>query len=289
MLMKISLLLRKTLLLRLITLLALVSLGTPARAQQDPVEQKIEQILSQMTLNEKLDYVTGYGVDFTFQRLKGVFNIRPVERLGLPLIYGSDGGIGLVGQGFPPGTRFPAGPLLVSTWNPDLAYEAGVAHGREASARGIHRVLVPGMNFYRTAFGGRSFEYLTGEDPFLAATTVPTVVKGIQSNRVMVTTKHFALNDQEVNRTFINNVADERTLRKIYLPPFEAAVKLGNTAAVMSAFNAINGDFAPESKFLITEVARLGLPGIRRIGLPGHSRWGKGRPGRYGYRHAGLR
>jgi beta-glucosidase len=93
---------------------------------------------------------------------------------------------------------------------------------------------------------------------------VPAVVKGIQSNRVMVTTKHFALNDQEVNRTFINNVADERTLREIYLPPFEAAVKLGNTAAVMSAFNAINGDFASKSKFLITEILRRdwGFPGF---------------------------
>ena len=120
------------------------------------------------------------------------------------------------------------------------------------------------MNFYRTAFGGRSFEYLTGEDPFLGAVLVPPVVRGIQSNRVMATTKHFALNDEEVNRTFINIVADERTIREIYLPPFEAAVKLGNTAAIMSAFNAVNGDFASESKFLITQVLRedWGFPGF---------------------------
>jgi beta-glucosidase len=254
----------KTLLVRLIAFAVLVGLGTHAQAQQDPVEQRIEQILSQMDLNEKLDYVTGYGVDFTFQNLKGVFNIRPTPDLGLPLIYGADGGIGFVGQGFPPGTRFPAGPLLVSTWSPDLAHETGLALGQEGKARGIHRMLAPGMNFYRTAFGGRSFEYLTGEDPFLGAVLVPPVVRGIQSHRVMATTKHFALNDQEVNRTFIDIVADERTLREIYLPPFEAAVRLGNTAAVMSAFNAVNGDFASESKFLITEVLRQdwGFPGF---------------------------
>ena len=167
----------------------------------------------------------------------------------------------LLGQGFPPGTRFPAGPLLASTWSPDLAHETGLALGQEGKARGIHRMLAPGMNFYRTPFNGRSFEYLTGEDPFLGAVLVPPVVKGIQSHRVMATTKHYALNDEEVNRTFIDVVADERTLREIYLPPFEAAVKLGDTAAVMSAFNAVNSDeedggFASESRFLITEVLR---------------------------------
>jgi beta-glucosidase len=131
-------------------------------------------------------------------------------------------------------------------------------------------MLAPGMNFYRTAFGGRSFEYLTGEDPFLGAALVPPVVSGIQSHRIMATTKHYALNDQEVNRTFINVVADERTLREIYLPPFEAAVKLANTAVIMSAFNAVNaqdeenGGFASESKFLITQVLRQdwGFPGF---------------------------
>ena len=115
--MKISFFPWKTLLVGLIAFAVLVGLDTHAQAQQDPVEQRIEQILSQMDLEEKLAYVTGYGVDFTYQNLKGVFNIRPMADLGLPLIYGVDGGIGLVGQGFPPGTRFPAGPLLVSTWN----------------------------------------------------------------------------------------------------------------------------------------------------------------------------
>ena len=251
----------KALSVRNIAFAVLVAFSLHAHAQQNSVEEKVEEILSKMDLEEKLDYITGYGVDFTFQNLKGVFNIRPMPDLGLPLIYGADGGIGFVGQGFPPGTRFPAGPLLASTWSPDLAHETGLALGQEGKARGIHRMLAPGMNFYRTAFGGRSFEYLTGEDPFLGAVLVPPVVRGIQSHRVMATTKHYALNDEEVNRTFIDIVADERTLREIYLPPFEAAVKLGDTAAVMSAFNAVNSDeedggFASESRFLITEVLR---------------------------------
>lgn len=176
----------------------LVGLATHAQAQQNSDEQRVEQILSQMTLDEKLDYITGYGVDFTYINLQGVFNIRPIPRLGLPLIHGVDGSLGFTGQGFPPGTRFPAGQLLASTWNPDRAYEVGVAQGREGSARGIHRILAPGMNFYRTAFNGRSFEYYTGEDPFLGASLVPPLIEGIQSQRVMATTKHFAANDEEV-------------------------------------------------------------------------------------------
>ena len=255
--------------LRSIALAVLIGLAPHAQAQQKSVDEKVEEIISKMTLDEKLDYITGYGVDFTFSRLKGVFNIRPLDLRPkggplLPLVYGADGGIGFVGQGFPPGVRFPAGPLVASTWSPDLAHKVGLALGQEGKARGIHRMLSPGMNFYRTAFGGRSFEYLTGEDPFLGAALVPPVVRGIQSHGVMATTKHFALNDEEVNRTFIDVVADERTLREIYLPPFEAAVKLANTAVIMSAFNAVNaedeenGGFASESKFLITEVLRQG-------------------------------
>ena len=97
---------------------------------------------------------------------------------------------------------------------------------------------------------------MTGEDPFLGAVLVAAEVNGIQSQGVMATTKHYVANDAEVNRFFVNSVVDERTLREIYLPPFEAAVKLANTAAIMGAFNKVNGDFACESQFLITEVLK---------------------------------
>jgi beta-glucosidase len=242
----------KTLPVYAIACAVLVSLAAPARAQQNSVEERVEEILSQMTLDEKLSYISGTG----FPNPIGAFNIKPIERLGLPVIYGIDGSVGIVGQGVPPGTRYPAGQLLASTWNADLAFGEGEAQGREGRARGVHRILGPGVNFYRTAYNGRSFEYMTGEDPFLGAVLVAAEVKGIQSQGVMATTKHYVANDAEVNRFFVNVVVDERTLREIYLPPFEAAVKLADTAAIMGAFNKVNGLFACESPFLITEVLK---------------------------------
>jgi beta-glucosidase len=238
-----------------------------AQAQQDSVEDRVEGILNRMTLDEKLAYITGVGFDFaTFGTYPGVFNIKGDERLsaelghpvnlGLPEIYGSDGSIGITGQGTPPGTRYPAGMLLASTWNAESAYKEGVAQGREARARGLHRILGPAVNFYLTPFNGRSFEYMTGEDPFLGAVLMAAEIRGIQSQGVMATAKHFVCNDEEVNRYFINVLADERTLREIYLPPFEAAVKLVDVAAILASYNKINGDWACESHFLLTEVLK---------------------------------
>jgi beta-glucosidase len=246
-----------------IALAVLVSLAVHVQAEQKSakVEDRVNSILSQMTLDEKLSYISGTG----FPNPIGAFNIKPIARLGLPTIYGIDGSVGIVGQGVPPGTRYPSGQLLSATWNPDRAFDEGVAQGREGRARGVHRILGPGVNFYRTALYGRSFEYMTGEDPFLGAVLVAAEVTGIQSQGVMATTKHYVANDAEVNRFFVNSVVDERTLREIYLPPFEAAVKLANTAAIMGAFNKVNGDFASdkvngdfacESLFLDTQVLK---------------------------------
>ncbi len=252
----------------------LVGLAAHAQAQQNSadVEHEVDSILAAMSDEQKRLYCIGYGVDFSFTNIKGVFNIRPVDDLeledgtviDLPLIYGVDGGIGFVGHGFEPGVRFPAGPLLASTWNPDLAESLGDALGREGSARGIHRFLGPGSNFYRTPYNGRSFEYVTGEDPFLGATLLPPLVQAMQEHRVMATVKHPVLNDQEINRETINIVVDERTLREIYLPPFESAVKLADPAALMGSFNKVNGDWACESHFLLTEIYKedWGFPGF---------------------------
>ena len=241
----------KTLPVRRIAFAVLVSLAVHVQAQQS-VEQRVNDILNQMTQDEKLSYISGTG----FPNPIGAFNIKPIARLGLPTIFGIDGSVGIVGQGVPPGTRYPAGQLLASTWNPERAFEEGVAQGREGRARGVHRILGPAVNFYRTALNGRSFEYMTGEDPFLGAVLVAAEVNGIQSQEVMATTKHYVANDEEVNREAINVVVDERTLREIYLPPFEAAVKIANTAAIMGAFNKVNGDFACESLFLDTQVLK---------------------------------
>ncbi|HEY5752026.1 MAG TPA: glycoside hydrolase family 3 C-terminal domain-containing protein [Chthoniobacterales bacterium] len=269
--------------LRTIALAMLVGLAAHAQAQQNSVdvEDEVTLILNAMSDEQRRLYCIGYGIDFSFANIKGVFNIRPIDDLeledgrviDLPLIHGVDGGIGFVGQGFEPGVRFPAGPLLASTWNPDRAYSLGDALGREGSARGIHRMLAPGSNFYRTPYNGRSFEYVTGEDPLLGATLLPPLVQAMQEHRVMATVKHPVVNDQEINRTTVVIEVDERTLREIYLPPFEAAVKLGDTAALMGSYNKLNGDYATdqvngdwacESHFLLTQVFKedWGFPGF---------------------------
>jgi beta-glucosidase len=253
----------------LLALSAALDFTNPACAQQDSpqVEQRVQSILSQMTLAEKLDYISGEPLPTNFADLMGVFDIKPIPRLGVPKIIGNDGTIGITAQGLPAGTRYPAGPLLASTWNTDRAMEEGIAQGREARARGIHEILGPGVDFYRTSFGGRSAEYMTGEDPFLGAVLVATEINGMQSQEVMATTKHYACNDQEINRGPTNDFdpttlptmnvqVDERTLREIYLPPYESAVKLGHTAAIMGAFNKVNGEFCCQSPVLITNVLK---------------------------------
>jgi beta-glucosidase len=172
---------------------------------------------------------------------------------------GVDGSIGFYRSSCDADSRYPAGQLLASTWNRERAFDEGVAQGQEGRARGVHRILGPAVNFYRTPFNGGSFEYVTGEDrsairaicasvyPFLGAVMVAAEINGIQSQGVIATTKHYVANDEEVNRFFVNVIADERTLREIYLPLFEAAVKLANTAAIMGSFNKLNGDWACES------------------------------------------
>jgi len=240
-----------------IAVIAISIVPPTAYAQEDSpkVEARVAAILSQMTLDEKLSYISGEAFNFGGGQ-KGVFNIKAIPRLGLPEIFGTDGTIGLVGQGFPPGTRFPAGPLVAATWSVERAMEEGITQGREARARGIHEVLGPGVDFYRTSFGGRSPEYMTGEDPFLGAALVAAEVNGMQSQQLMATTKHYPCNDQEINRASINVQVDERTLREIYLSPFEGAVKLGHTAALMSAFNQVNGAFSSANFFTETTVLK---------------------------------
>jgi beta-glucosidase len=272
--------LRKGFCVHPLALTAALSLAVSAHAQQDTpqVEARVNAILSQMTLAEKLDYISGepFGVPL------GVFDIKPIPRLGIPEILVTDGSIGLVGEGFSPGTRYPSGQLLASTWNPDRATEEGLAQGREARARGIYQILGPGVDFYRTSFGGRSPEYMTGEDPFLGAALVAAEVNGMQSQQVMATTKHFACNDQEINRFGISANVDERTLREIYFPPFESAVKLGGTAALMSAENQINGQYSSANFFLETTVLKhdWGFRGFIETDTAGGSRRATGGFGR---------
>ena len=222
-----------------------------AQGQQSPadVEMRVNQILSQMTLADKISYIGGTGF----------FDIKPIPVPNLnvavnPQIFQTDGPLGV--RRNEPSIRFPSGLLLAATWNQDRANDQGISMGRDARARGYFSILGPGMDFYRVPMGGRNFEYMTGEDPYLGAQLVPPLIKGVQAQGVWACAKHFVCNDEEENRTNVQILIDERTLREIYLPPFEAAVKVGGVATVMGAYNGINGFFCCENSFLLTEILK---------------------------------
>jgi beta-glucosidase len=210
----------------------------------DANEDQVEKILKQMTLDEKLDYIGGINA----------MSIRPIPRLDLPEIRMSDGPLGV--RQDKPSTRYPAGIALAATWNRALAQKEGAAMGRDCRARGIHVLLAPGMNIDRVPFCGRNFEYLSGEDPYLASQMVVPFIRGVQGEGVVATAKHFAANNQEFNRMHIDAVVSERALREIYLPAFEAAVRTAKVGAVMDAYNRLNGAYCTENEYLNNRILK---------------------------------
>ena len=200
-------------------------------------------LVARMTLEEKCDYIGGS---------KDGFYIRPVERLGIPLIRMADGPQGV--RNNTRSTLFACGVAAAASWNEDVAYEMGVALGQDSRARGVHILLGPGVNICRSPLCGRNFEYM-GEDPCLAAATAVGYIKGVQSQGVMATVKHFALNNQEFNRHHVSSDADERTINEIYFPAFKAAVDAG-VASVMSSYNLVNNVHAAENRWLLTETLK---------------------------------
>ncbi|MDF2627441.1 MAG: glycosyl hydrolase [Symbiobacteriaceae bacterium] len=218
------------------------------------MEQRIEALLAQMTLEEKVALTTGVGN----------WNTRAVERLGLPAIAVSDGPHGLrkirPGSKDPleqaiPATCFPTASALAATWNPELIREVGAAIGDECQAQDVQVLLGPGVNMKRTPLCGRNFEYFS-EDPVLAGAMGAAMVQGVQSRGVGTSLKHFACNNQEFERMTISAEVDERTLREIYLPAFEQVVKQAAPWTVMCAYNQVNGTPASEHHRLLTEILR---------------------------------
>lgn len=207
------------------------------------VEQRTAQLLSQLTLEEKLSLLGGVDDFFT----------RPVERLGIPRLCMADGPAGV--RNFGPATAFPAGIALAATWDPDLVNQAGRAIGLECRAKGVHILLGPGLNIYRTPLCGRNFEYY-GEDPYLAGRMAVQFIRGVQSQGVAATAKHFAANNQEWDRDRISSDLSERTLQEIYLPAFRAAVQEGEVGAVMTAYNLLNGVYCSENEHLVKEILK---------------------------------
>ncbi len=222
----------------------------PAPSQSE-IEQKVNAILSKMTLEEKIDMIGG----------QNAFYIRGYERLGLPALKMADGPVGVRNYG--PSTAYPVGIALAASWNPELVNRVGTMIGQEARARGVHFMLGPGVNIYRAPMAGRNFEYY-GEDPFLASRTAVAYIKGIQSQGVIATVKHFLGNNQEYDRHNVSSDIDERTLREIYLPTFEAAVKEAHVGAIMDSYNLVNGIHMTQNEYFNSQVAKKewGFDGI---------------------------
>ena len=223
---------------------ALAQMSAPAKsASTSEVEQRVESLLSRMTLEEKIDMLGGVNDFF----------IRGIPRLGVPRLKMADGPIGVRNYG--PATAMAGGIALAATWNPTLAERVGTEIGRDARAKGAHFLLGPGVNIYRAPMNGRNFEYF-GEDPFLASRIAVGYIKGVQSQGVSATVKHFMGNNSEFDRHNTDSIIDERAMREIYLPVFEAAVREAHVGAIMDSYNLTNGTHLSQSGYLNTDVAK---------------------------------
>ncbi|MBQ7020193.1 MAG: glycoside hydrolase family 3 C-terminal domain-containing protein [Bacteroidales bacterium] len=218
-------------------------------------DKKINKIIAQMTLEEKVEMLHS----------KTNMSSEGVPRLGIQDIKYTDGPFGIReenGDGFrslgwtlDSATYFPTGSALAATWSKEMAYKNGWAMGKEGRLRGKDIILGPAINIQRLPVGGRTYEYLS-EDPVLAARLSVEYTLGSQDAGTAVCLKHYALNNQETNRGSVNVIADERTMREIYLKPFEAAVKEGGAMCVMPAYNKVNGYYCSENAHLNNEILR---------------------------------
>jgi len=227
-------------------------------------DAEIERLIAQMTLEEKIGMLHG----------NSMFSTGGVERLGIPELKMADGPLGVreeisrdnwsaAGWTNDFATYYPASGALAATWNTEMAYVFGNSVGQELRARTKDMLLSPAINIVRTPLGGRTYEYMT-EDPFLNKKIAVPLVVGLQDNDVMACIKHFAANNQETNRDFYDVQMDERSLREIYLPAFEAAVKEAKAYAVMGAYNKFRGEYLCENDYMLNKVLRdeWGFKGI---------------------------
>lgn len=216
----------------------------------------VDELLKEMTLKEKVSMIHG----------SGLFRTEGIERLGIPPLITSDGPMGVrnefedaswktISNSDDFVTYLPSNTALAATFNRELAYEAGKVLGCEARGRGKDVILAPGINIQRSPLCGRNFEYMS-EDPKLIEEIVVPFIQGIQENDVAACVKHFAANNQEIERLWVDTYMDERTLREIYLPGFYAAISKGNSYTLMGAYNRLFGEHCSESKYLLTKVLR---------------------------------
>lgn len=221
-----------------------------------PVEERIEDALSRMTLEEKVAMI----------HAQSKFSSPGVERLGIPDVWMTDGPHGIRPEVLwdewdqaswtnDSCVAFPALTCLAATWNPEMSLLYGKSIGEEARYRKKTVILGPGVNIYRTPLNGRNFEYM-GEDPYLAGRMVVPYVQGVQQNGVAACVKHFALNNHEVNRHTTNVIVDDRALYEIYLPAFKAAVQEGKAWAIMPAYNLYQGQHLCHNERMLNEILK---------------------------------
>lgn len=219
-------------------------------------DAKIDKLISQMTLEEKIGMLHG----------NSMFTSGGVKRLGIPELKMADGPLGVREEisrdnWSPAGltndfaTYYPAGGGLAATWNVEMAHKFGTSLGEELRARDKDMLLSPAINIVRTPLGGRTYEYMS-EDPFLNKKIAVPLIVGLQENDVMACVKHYAANNQETNRDFVDVQIDERTLREIYLPAFEASVKEGKAYSIMGAYNKFRGEYLCENDYMLNKILR---------------------------------
>ena len=240
------------------------TVALPLLAQQKPVyldvtkpiEERVEDALKRLTLEEKVAMV----------HAQSKFSSAGVPRLGIPENWMTDGPHGIrpevlwdewdqAGWTNDSCVAYPALTCLAATWNPDMSLLYGKSIGEEARYRNKNVLLGPGVNIYRTPLNGRNFEYM-GEDPYLASRMVVPYVQGVQQNGVAACVKHYALNNQEINRHTTNVIVDDRALYEIYLPAFKAAVQEGKTWAIMGAYNLYKGQHACHNQYLLNDILK---------------------------------
>lgn len=247
-------------------LFAAASTYALAQAQEpaDPVAERVAEIESQMTNEERTNLTLGLmamefaGVKSPEGAIPGAGYVPGVPRLGVPALRETDASLGVTWIGGARGdgaTALPSGTAQGSTWNPELIEMGGKTIGAEARLKGFNVLLAGGINLMREPRNGRTFEYI-GEDPWHSAILGAAAVKGIQSQNVISTMKHFAINPQETGRHFMNVKIDEASLRESDLLAFEIAIERAEPGALMCAYNRINGPLSCGSNFLLTEVLR---------------------------------
>jgi beta-glucosidase len=210
-----------------------------------PIEARVDDLLARMTLEEKVLLMAGAEP----------FALPAIERLGIPSLRMSDGPTGVRSNTGEAATVFPVGAAVAATWNPDLARQLAAAIGREAKALGEHVILAPTVNIVRTPLWGRNFETYS-EDPVLAGQIAAAYVEGLQGEGIGASLKHYAVNNQELNRMDTSVELDERTLREIYLAAFEQVVRVANPWTVMASYNRLRGVHASENRYLLTNILK---------------------------------